>query len=618
MERRRGRWDAGRERRHRTEGRSLKALITGARTRAGRGRETAGDGPGAALEGVNPSTLARAIGHPVVLHRHLAALGLPTPRLHGVIGRAGGWNAAADRPVTGLEAAGRFLGGLEGDLVLRASAAWDPVAVLVLRREGPAFVDAGGRRLETWEAAAEAFADPWSDLVVVQARVVTPGGAATVARITTLVGDDGRAEVLHAHPERARDLPGWGAAYDLARRAAELLMPLRRIAWDVALTADGPVLLGADGGHRPVARARRPRATPAVLSLRLRALASVSARASEAYGISRLGAARTALRLRRRNGFDIEGALGDGLLDPAMDDRERYAHIGRAMRRAAQDRLNPVSLEPFSEEKLLFHDYCAANGLPVPRVYGAVGRAGAWSRPSGRVVAGREAFAALLAEAPGDVVVKPSFGNRGEGVRVLVRTDGGFADLGGEPVDLAALHDAICTEPQAGLHLVQERLLNHPEIEEIAGSPVLQTLRLITVVRPDGSVLILSGILKLALGFADTDNFHKGATGNGYCLLSLDDGRLKDLTQVAPVGFGLRLSPTVPGTGVRVAGRRVPFFEKSCRLVRRAAHLMLPMRTLGWDVALTPGGPVILETNNWWAPFEPLSAEGWALLTGDA
>jgi len=356
---------------------------------------------------------------------------------------------------------------------------------------------------------------------------------------------------------------------------------------------------------------------PVIAARRLRTLVSVSTRAADAYGISRIGAARAALRLRRRNGFELEEALIEGVLDPAMDDRERYAHIGRTTRRAAQARLNPISLEPFTEEKLIFYDYCQASGIPVPEVYGAVGRAGGWSRLSGRVISGREAFSAFLAEIPGDFVVKPTFGLLGQGVRVLTRANGGLTDLGGSPVDAAVLHDEICADPQFALHVVQERLRNHPAIEEIAGSPVLQTLRLTTIVRPDGSVLVVGGTLKLAVGTGDTDNFHDGETGNGYCFLSLDEGELGPLRLLAPEGFGVRLTPTVPGTGAQVAGRRIPFVEESCRLVRRAAPLFLPMRTLGWDVALTPDGPVVIEANNWWAPFGPMSAEAWALLVGD-
>lgn len=296
-----------------------------------------------------------------------------------------------------------------------------------------------------------------------------------------------------------------------------------------------------------------------------------------------------------------------------MDDRERYAHIGRTIRRAAQDRLNPVSLEPFTEQKLLFYDYCRASGIPVPEVYGTAGRLGGWSRLTGRVICGRDEFSAFLATIPGDMVVKPSFGNRGEGVRGLTRSDGGLTDLDGSPVDAAVLHDEICADPDSEIHVVQERMRNHPAIEEITASPVLQTLRVSTIVRPDGSVLVL-GVLRLALSPGATDNWHYGEAGNGWCPVSLDDGELGQMRVRAPE---VRRIPTVPGTGAQVCGRRIPLVEEACRLVRRAALLFLPMRTLGWDVALTPDGPVVIEANNWWSPFRTLSAEAWALLVGD-
>ena len=354
---------------------------------------------------------------------------------------------------------------------------------------------------------------------------------------------------------------------------------------------------------------------PATALLRWRAVAEVSRRGAASYGVNRLAIARTALRLRRRNGFNVEGALVDGLLDPTMPDAERYAHIGRARRRDAQDRLNPVSLEPFTEQKLLFHEYVRASGLPVAEVYGTAAPGGVWDRRTGRTGQGPEAFSGLLASTPGEVVVKPSFGNRGTDVTVLLRNGHGWTGLRGAPADPAALYERIRAGDPADVHLVQRRLRNHPQIEEIADSPVLQTLRLITIVRPDGSVYFVSGILKIATGGVDTDNYLKGATGNGYCLLTMDDGRLGRFTTSAPDGVGIVSSPEVPATGVRVLGRPLPMFAECCELARRAALLLLPMRTLGWDIAITPDGPVLLEGNNWWATFEALAPEGWALLT---
>lgn len=41
-------------------------------------------------------------------------------------------------------------------------------------------------------------------------------------------------------------------------------------------------------------------------------------------------------------------------------------------------------------------------------------------------------------------------------------------------------------------------------------------------------------------------------------------------------------------------------WEEAFALVRGAAPHFLPLRTLGWDIAITPDGPMIIEANAHW------------------
>jgi hypothetical protein len=213
-------------------------------------------GLAALLERLNPASLARATGHRVILNRHLTALGMPVPSLHGVIGRDGGWSAEGGRPVTGAEEAGRFLAGLPGDLALRPYAWSLGSETRLLRREGDGLVDGDGRTRSPAEVAAQALADPACALFVVQERVAVDA----LLRLTTFLGAEGAAQVVHACRvgpkgdlvEIAVDAADAGARAT-ACRAAALLAPQRSIAWEVATTAGGARILDADSRYAPVA-----------------------------------------------------------------------------------------------------------------------------------------------------------------------------------------------------------------------------------------------------------------------------------------------------------------------------------------------------------------------------
>ena len=54
---------------------------------------------------------------------------------------------------------------------------------------------------------------------------------------------------------------------------------------------------------------------------------------------------------------------------------------------------------------------------------------------------------------------------------------------------------------------------------------------------------------------------------------------------------------TTPATGVPIKGFQLPDWDKVLELVKRAAARIPEMRFIGWDVAFTPEGPVLVEGN---------------------
>ena len=156
----------------------------------------------------------------------------------------------------------------------------------------------------------------------------------------------------------------------------------------------------------------------------IRGLHRASSQAARIYATGRLGRAMCARRLRQ-DGWEYPETLREGLLDPSLAESTLRALTSRHVRREAQTRLNPLALEPLTEQKLIFYRYCDAVGIPVPELYGAVGRAGSWSARSGRALSDADAFAGFVHdELPEDFVIKPAEGHHGLGVHLLSRAGG--------------------------------------------------------------------------------------------------------------------------------------------------------------------------------------------------
>ena len=52
-----------------------------------------------------------------------------------------------------------------------------------------------------------------------------------------------------------------------------------------------------------------------------------------------------------------------------------------------------------------------------------------------------------------------------------------------------------------------------------------------------------------------------------------------------------------PQTGFVFEGAILPFWDELKELVGRAARALVPLRALGWDIAICPDGPRVVEAN---------------------
>ncbi len=184
-----------------------------------------------------------------------------------------------------------------------------------------------------------------------------------------------------------------------------------------------------------------------------------------------------------------------------------------------------------------------------------------------------------------DLWSKPLTGSGGGGCRLWrAQPDGAFLHgndrLSREQwIDTLRHHDCI----------VQRPLQNHPDLTGMTSGPAI-VLRLVTVLDRAGEATLIGASLALPQGKADST---AGALG---CIPDLVSGFIQEVS-VANSGP----STAHPDTGVPLVGRVVPLWSACCDLVLRAHREAFPaFASLGWDVVVTPDGPVLLETNSGW------------------
>ena len=116
----------------------------------------------------------------------------------------------------------------------------------------------------------------------------------------------------------------------------------------------------------------------------------------------------------------------------------------------------------------------------------------------------------------------------------------------------------------------------------------LNCLRLNTVKTANGRWHVLRPVARMGRGGSHID----GLTAGGLFAGVDENGRMGIAHSKSEETFDDH-----PDTGVRIKGRDVPYFDEAVALALKASQTFGFMATIGWDVGLTPDGPVIIEGN---------------------
>jgi hypothetical protein len=229
-----------------------------------------------------------------------------------------------------------------------------------------------------------------------------------------------------------------------------------------------------------------------------------------------------------------------------------------------------------------FERRCAEHDLPHIRSIARV-------RPDGEIT-----WLGEPAELPDhDIFSKPAVGMKGRGAaRWLRQPDGRYRCESGALLDAEQVQDALRRAAAGTAWIIQPCVRNHPEVEALVGA-TLATVRIVSVLTSAGEFQAVLAIHRSAPDDAATDNADRGGVASA---IDLRTGSLGPVMCVDRTG--VRFTATHPRTGADVVGAKLPFWAETLALAERAHRQGFDRApVIGWDIALTATGPVLVEAN---------------------
>jgi hypothetical protein len=192
-----------------------------------------------------------------------------------------------------------------------------------------------------------------------------------------------------------------------------------------------------------------------------------------------------------------------------------------------------------------------------------------------------------------DLFVKPNVGRGGKGAERWDYAGPGYRSPVGEEISRDELFARLAKRSLNEEVIIQPRVVNHAAIEPL-NNGALSTVRILTCLDESGQPEVVGAAMRMAIdGNHVVDNLHAGGIA---AAVDIDTGTLgpaSDLGADASFGWVERH----PGTDAPILGTQLPMWEDVKGFAVRAHGAFGDRVVVGWDIAITPDGPVLVEGN---------------------
>ncbi len=237
------------------------------------------------------------------------------------------------------------------------------------------------------------------------------------------------------------------------------------------------------------------------------------------------------------------------------------------------------------KNKLLFEEFLVKNNIPTPQIFFHNSKNRFTYKGDIFKIENKNDFSSFLekvfnVEKIECIFCKPIDGFMGENIFVLDKSS--YRKIADNLVNLVLSKSFI----------FQELILQHETLKKINYSSI-NTLRIATYKNKKDESEILSGFIRVGRKGSIIDNAHAGGI---VVPINKETGKMcNEGLQLIDNGGGIFYKH--PDTEIIFDNIQIPHYIQVKEIVTKASSLFkFPL--LGWDVALTPNGPVIIEANH--------------------
>lgn len=238
------------------------------------------------------------------------------------------------------------------------------------------------------------------------------------------------------------------------------------------------------------------------------------------------------------------------------------------------------------DNKNIFETILNGSNLPYPRTILKIQK-GIIFDSENKIIDSKQDFKKLIEkEKNNKLFLKPAdCGSGGKEIVSYNKVNGHYFSQNKEEINFENISRKLNTE-----YILQEGIENYGFLKEIHPYS-LNTFRVMTFFDRKIGAKVIYAILKAGNNEANTDNAH---TGGIYVGINLENGNLMDK------GFDEDLNEFLmhPLTKIDFRNENIKDFKKVIEIAEKAGNLFPSLTFIGWDIALTKEGPVILEGNS--------------------